>query len=102
MTGLDILIALVGAAFLAAVVVVIARGYDQRNLSAAHNELRRVSAQLRKATLREAEIRSLLAGALDAVPHPVFVTDRDRIILDANRAALEQVHYTREEVEGRV
>lgn len=102
MTATVVAFSVIGAALIAAVIVAGVRYYDRRTLSAAHDELHRLGELLSKAHLREGERSALLAGLLEAVPHPVFVTDMDRIILDANRAALEQVHYTREEVRGRV
>jgi two-component system, OmpR family, phosphate regulon sensor histidine kinase PhoR len=102
MNGIDVLVSLVVAVVLAAVVVAVARRYDQRNISAARHEVRRQSGLMSQAQTQQAELRSLLTGVLEAVPHPVFVTDMDRRILDANRAALEQVHYTRDEMRGRV
>ncbi len=47
-------------------------------------------------------LEHLFAGMLDAVPRPVFVTNRDRLILQVNRAAVELAHLPRHQVVGRV
>ncbi|HLV98806.1 MAG TPA: ATP-binding protein [Ktedonobacterales bacterium] len=47
-------------------------------------------------------LEHLFAGMLDAVPRPVFVTNRDRVILQVNRAAVELAHLPRHQVVGRI
>lgn len=47
-------------------------------------------------------LEQLFASMLDAIPRPVFVTSRDRVILQANRAALELAHLPRHQVVGRI
>ncbi len=47
-------------------------------------------------------LEQLFAGMLDAVPRPVFVTNRDRVILQANRAAIELAHLPRHQIVGRI
>jgi two-component system phosphate regulon sensor histidine kinase PhoR len=47
-------------------------------------------------------LEQLFAGMLDAVPRPVFVTNRDRVILQVNRAAVELAHLSRHQVVGRI
>ncbi len=47
-------------------------------------------------------LEHLFAGMLDAVPRPVFVTNRDRVILQVNRAAVELARLPRHQVVGRV
>jgi two-component system, OmpR family, phosphate regulon sensor histidine kinase PhoR len=44
----------------------------------------------------------LFAGLLEAIPYPVLVTDADRVIRFANRAALALVHSSGRDVAGRV
>lgn len=44
----------------------------------------------------------LFAGLLEAIPYPVLVTDADRMIRFANRAALALVHSSGRDVAGRV
>jgi len=47
-------------------------------------------------------LERLFVGMLDTVPHPVFVTNRDRVIVQANRAALDLAHLAHHQVVGRV
>lgn len=47
-------------------------------------------------------LEQLFAGMLDAVPRPVFVTNRDRVILQVNLAAVELAHLPRHQVVGRI
>ena len=47
-------------------------------------------------------LEHLFAGMLDAVPRPVFVTNRDRVILQVNRAAVELAKLPRHQVVGRI
>ena len=47
-------------------------------------------------------LEQLFAGMLDAIPRPVFVTSRDRVILQANRAAMELARLPRHQVVGRI
>jgi two-component system phosphate regulon sensor histidine kinase PhoR len=47
-------------------------------------------------------LEHLFAGMLDAVPRPVFVTNRDRVILQVNRAAVDLAHLPRHQVVGRI
>jgi two-component system phosphate regulon sensor histidine kinase PhoR len=47
-------------------------------------------------------LEQLFSGMLDAVPRPVFVTNRDRVILQANRAAIELTRLHHHQVIGRV
>jgi two-component system phosphate regulon sensor histidine kinase PhoR len=47
-------------------------------------------------------LEQLFAGMLDAVPRPVFVTNRDRVILQVNRAAVELAHLPRHQIVGRI
>src|SRR5579859_5212959 len=47
-------------------------------------------------------LEHLFAGMLDGVPRPVFVTNRDRVILQVNRAAMELAHLSRHQVVGRI
>ncbi len=59
----------------------------------------------RRQTEAEAEmlaLERLFAGMLDAIPRPVFVTSRDRVILQANRAAMELARLPRHQVVGRI
>jgi two-component system phosphate regulon sensor histidine kinase PhoR len=59
----------------------------------------------RRQTEAEAEmlaLEQLFAGMLDAIPRPVFVTSRDRVILQANRAAMELARLPRHQVVGRI
>ena len=59
----------------------------------------------RRQTETEAEmlaLEQLFASMLDAIPRPMFVTSRDRVILQANRAALELAHLPRHQVVGRI
>jgi two-component system phosphate regulon sensor histidine kinase PhoR len=62
-----------------------------------------------RARRRQAQIEAemlalerLFSGMLDAVPRPVFVTNRDRVILQVNRAAEELAHLARHQIMGRV
>jgi two-component system phosphate regulon sensor histidine kinase PhoR len=47
-------------------------------------------------------LERLFVGMLDTVPHPVFVANRDRVIVQANRAALDLAHLSRHQVVGRI
>src|ERR1051326_787946 len=47
-------------------------------------------------------LEHLFAGMLDAVPRPVFVTNRDRVILQVNRAAVELARLPRHQIVGRI
>jgi two-component system phosphate regulon sensor histidine kinase PhoR len=47
-------------------------------------------------------LEHLFAGMLDAVPRPVFVTNRDRVILQVNRAAVDLARLPRHQVVGRI
>ncbi|HEY7350495.1 MAG TPA: ATP-binding protein [Ktedonobacterales bacterium] len=47
-------------------------------------------------------LERLFSGMLDAVPRPVFVVNRDRVILQANQAATELAHLPHHRVVGRV
>ena len=60
---------------------------------------RRRQAQIEEEMLA---LEHLFAGMLDAVPRPVFVTNRDRVILQVNRAAVELAHLPRHQVVGRI
>ncbi len=60
---------------------------------------RRRQAQIEEEMLA---LEHLFAGMLDGVPRPVFVTNRDRVILQVNRAAMELAHLPRHQVVGRV
>ncbi len=59
---------------------------------------RKLSQQPAPAAMNDQLIRSLI----EAIPRPVLLTTADRIILDANRAALYMVALPRERVVGRV
>lgn len=48
------------------------------------------------------EMRQLFEDAIDSYPHPIIVTDRDRVILFANRAAVEMARMPRPRIIGRV
>ena len=96
-------LAIVASAALVAVLTLgIAYRSDRRRVADVLDEVRRVSGRLASVRSRHDTLESLLGGVLEAVPHPVLITDMDRTILDANGAALQQVRYTREEVRGRV
>ncbi len=48
------------------------------------------------------EVDRLIRALIEAIPRPVLVTTADRVILDANRAALDLVGGTWDNVKGRV
>ena len=50
---------------------------------------------------RSADLHELFAGLLEAIPYPVFVTDTHRVVVAANRGALDLVDLTPEQVIGR-
>src|SRR5579885_3080561 len=76
------------------------RSFNEREWAREGQErARRRQAQIEEEMLA---LEHLFAGMLDAVPRPVFVTDRDRVILQVNRAAEELAHLQRHQIVGRV
>jgi two-component system phosphate regulon sensor histidine kinase PhoR len=102
MTGMVFLALFAGVAICAALALVVLRHFDQGRINTTREEVRRLSGRLTETQALHSKQQSLLKGVLEAVPYPVFVTDMDRTILEVNRAALQQIHYTRDEVRGRV
>src|SRR5271166_6517724 len=48
------------------------------------------------------DFNHLITTLVEAIPRPVLLTTADRIVLDANQAALQLVRQPRERVLGRV
>jgi two-component system phosphate regulon sensor histidine kinase PhoR len=53
-------------------------------------------------TIQPHEIERMIRRLIDAIPHPVFLTTANRVILDVNRAGLYMVSLPRERVVGKV
>jgi two-component system, OmpR family, phosphate regulon sensor histidine kinase PhoR len=96
--GLAILVGLAAAGVFGA----LARRRDRIELARARAEIAALRREAFDTALEAGESRELFAGILDAYPRPVFVTDRDRVILYMNQAALAFRHQTRDHVAGRV
>ncbi len=102
MVPMDVLVAVVAGVLAAGASVALARRHDLRLLVKARTELNALRQQVREGTLRYDDLERLFEGVMEANRHPTMVTDADRIILFANRAALEMVRHDRHEVAGRV
>jgi two-component system phosphate regulon sensor histidine kinase PhoR len=62
----------------------------------------RARAELSAKSQEAQYLQELFTGALDAFPRPVIITDRERLILFANEAALSFARLPREQVLGRM
>jgi two-component system phosphate regulon sensor histidine kinase PhoR len=68
----------------------------------AREEQERARRRQRESEAEMHALERLFSGMLDAVPRPVFVTSRDRVILQANRAAIELTHLQHHQIIGRI
>ncbi len=80
--------------------LVLRRAYGERE--EAREEQERARRRQRESEAEMHALEQLFSGMLDAVPRPVFVTSRDRVILQANRAAIELTRLHHHQVIGRV
>jgi two-component system phosphate regulon sensor histidine kinase PhoR len=76
------------------------RAYGERE--EAREEQERARRRQRESEAEMHALEQLFSGMLDAVPRPVFVTSRDRVILQANRAAIELTRLHHHQVIGRI
>jgi two-component system phosphate regulon sensor histidine kinase PhoR len=101
MLATDIVIALLVGVIGAGILSIVLQRLDHQELAKARVELY----ALRRATSQHAaaidEQRALFDGVLNAFPRPVVVTDRRRIVLAANRAALDLMRRPHSYVVGR-
>lgn len=102
MVPVDVLVAVVAGILAAGAFSLLARRHDLRRVVKARADLNTLRSQVREAALRHTELERLFAALLEANPHPTVVTDAARVIMFANRAALEMVRHERAAVAGRV
>jgi two-component system phosphate regulon sensor histidine kinase PhoR len=74
----------------------------RRQRDRAEAALEKTGHDLAEEHLQSTQLQEMLSAILDAYPTPVFLTDRERVILFANPAALELVRLPSELVVGRI
>src|SRR6185437_8967480 len=74
--------------------------YERDQRIQAEEALGKARNALSEQHLETTQLQEMLSATLDAYPTPVFLTDRDRIIVFANPAALELVRLPRDLVLG--
>lgn len=97
----DVIIALVVGVIGAGILSIVLQRLDHAELARARVELYALRRSAAQHDARTAEEQALLDGVLNAYPRPVVVTDRFRIVLAANRAALDLMRRPHSYVVGR-
>lgn len=75
---------------------------SRASLATARSDLTTARQRVADMSAEWTELHFLFNGVLDASVRPVFVTTRDRVIVYANRAALDLTHQTSTQIIGRL
>ena len=101
MLAADIVIALLVGVIGAGVISIALQRLDHLELAKARVELYALRRAATQHAAQMGERQALFDGVLNAFPHPVVVTDRFRLVLAANRAALDLMRRPHSYVVGR-
>ncbi len=97
-----LLLAFFGGVFVSALVLLARLRDTMRRREIAEATLAVTAREVERRRVDAVEAHEFSRELLDAFPRPVFITDADRVIVMANRAAFALTHLSREQVLGRV
>lgn len=101
MLATDIIVAVVVGVIAAGILSIVLQWLDHQELAKARVELYALRREVARHAAQAGEQQALFDGVLNAFPRPVVVTDHSRIVLAANRAALELMRQPHSYVVGR-
>ncbi len=100
--GVTLMLAAVAGALLIAALLWPTLRFERRRRKRGEEKLAALRSALFDQQTEGARYRGLFDALLNAYPLPVMVTTRDRVVVIANRAALQLVHLPQHRVVGRV
>jgi two-component system, OmpR family, phosphate regulon sensor histidine kinase PhoR len=98
----DVVIAILVGALAAGICGAVVRWRYLGTLAKSRAEIDRLYRRVGEHEAKSEDLARLFNGVLEAMAYPVLVTDAERVVRFANRAALELVHRSAHDVVGRV